>query len=131
MAQEPRIRSYMRVDVVAFKPEMDVLRAMRMLVDHEIAGAPVVDDRGNLVGLLSERDCLRVAFPAFYHHAPAGSVAEYMTRDVETLPADMHLAEAIERFYRGPYRRYPVVEGQMLVGQISRRDVLRALLERY
>ncbi len=131
MDQEPRVERYMSRELVAFTPEMDVLSAMRLLVEHEIAGAPVVDESGNLVGLLSERDCLRVAYPSLYYQQPAGRVAEYMSREVQTVPADMLLSEAAEKFFRGPYRRFPVVQGPQLVGQISRRDVLRAMLERY
>lgn len=131
MAQEPLVRSYMRSDVIAFTPEMDVLRAMRLLIDHEIAGAPVIDAQGQLIGLLSERDCLRIAFPCLYHGEPAGNVAQYMTREVETVPPDMPLALLVEKFYQGPHRRFPVVEGRQLVGQISRRDALRAMLDRY
>lgn len=131
MEQEPRVESYMSRELVAFTPEMDVLRAMRTLVEREVAGAPVVDESGNLVGVLSERDCLRVAYPSLYYQQPAGRVADYMSREVQTLPADMLLSEAAEAFFRGPYRRFPVVSGPRLVGSISRRDVLRAMLERY
>ncbi len=125
----PSARDYMSRSLTVLSPEQDVVRAMQILVDAGISGAPVVDAHGNLKGLLTQRDCLSAAFRASYHGETAGRVADYMTRDVETVPADTPLVELIERFYRSKRRRFPVLEANQLVGQISRRDVLRAFLE--
>jgi CBS domain-containing protein len=119
----------MATSLVTLDPETDVLVAMKRLLDERISGAPVVDARGNLVGVLTQRDCLEVAVQSVYHQAPAGSVAEYMSAPVETLPASAPLMEVIEAFRRSAIRRFPVVEGSRLVGLITRRDVLRAILE--
>jgi CBS domain-containing protein len=94
-----------------------------------VSGAPVVDARGNLLGMLTQRDCLDVAMHAIYHQSPAGRVADYMKQPVETLDADASLVEVVEAFRGSRYRRFPVLEGHRLVGQISRRDVMRAMLE--
>lgn len=123
------VRQYMTTRLVTFTPEMDLHKAIRLLLKHQISGAPVVDARGDLVGLLSKRDCLRVAFSASYHQEQAGPVSDYMSRGVETVEADARLVEVAERFVRGTFRRFPVVEGGRLVGVISRHDVLRALEE--
>lgn len=125
----PTARDYMSQRLVVFSPDMDVGRAMEVLLEQQISGAPVVDGAGVLVGLLTERDCFAVAVNASYHQHPGGKVADYMTRDVETVPADLDIVAVMERFLRGPYRRFPVVEEGRLVGLISRRDVLRAILE--
>lgn len=125
----PDVRDYMSTALVVLSPEQDVLRAMRLLLDHRISGAPVVDGQGNLLGLLTQRDCLAVAFQTGYHGDAAGKVSDYMTSDVETVRADTSLVEVIGRFYRSPHRRFPVMDRNRLVGIISRRDVLRAVLE--
>ncbi len=125
----PSARDYMSTSLTVLAPEQDVVRAMQVLVDAGISGAPVIDNHGNLMGLLTQRDCLSAAFRASYHGETAGRVADYMTRDVETVPADTPLIELIERFYRSKRRRFPVLEENQLVGQISRRDVLRAFLD--
>ena len=122
-------RDFMSSDLVVLTPDMEILRAMELLMTRGISGAPVVDPHGNLVGILTERDCLGVAFDASYHQQPGGKIAEYMSRDVETVPASLDLVAVIERFLRSRYRRFPVLEGTRLVGQISRRDILRAILE--
>lgn len=121
------VRDYMAANLVTFSPDTDVMQALHRLVAQRISGAPVVDERGNLVGMLSERDCLRVALQATYHEESAGKVKDYMSTGVTTVEADTTILEVAEMFLSAPYRRYPVVEDIRLVGQISRRDVLRAL----
>jgi CBS domain-containing protein len=124
-----KVRDFMSTELTVLSPDEHVLRAMRLLIDRGLSGAPVLDERGNLLGVLTQRDCLTVAFRTSYHGDEAGRVEEYMTRDVETVDADTSLVEVIERFYKSPRRRFPVLDGGRIVGLISRRDVLRAFLE--
>lgn len=123
------VKDYMSGKLVTFTPDMDVLDAIHELVQHRIAGAPVVDDHGNLVGMLSEFDCLKVVLTAGYHDEPGGPVSDLMVSDVETVNADMSVIDLAELFMQSGFRRYPVIKDNRLVGQISRRDVLRALAE--
>lgn len=122
-----RVSAYMSGKLITFSPAMDVLDAIHQLVEHRIAGAPVVDDHGNLVGMLSEFDCLEVVLRAGYHGDPGGPVSDFMTDEVQTVNAEMSIVDVASLFLESGFRRYPVVKGNRLVGQISRRDVLRAL----
>ncbi len=110
-------------------PEMRIQDAIRGLLERGFSGAPVVDATGALVGMLSNKDCLKVAFASCYHHDWAGTVRDYMTVPVETMDADLEVVAAAERFVRSGYRRYPVLEGNSLVGQISRYDALRSVMD--
>jgi len=121
------VRDYMAGSIVSFKPETDVLDAIHELVRHRIAGAPVVNDQGELVGMLSELDCLKVSLNAGYYGDWGGPVADFMTPDVETVDADMNIVDLAQKFIDCRFRRFPVLRNNRLVGQISRRDVLRAL----
>jgi CBS domain-containing protein len=121
------VKDYMSKTLVTFKPETSVLDAIHELVRHRIAGAPVVDDAGNLVGMLSELDCLKVALQAGYHGDYGGPVRDYMSGDVKTVNAEMSIVDLAQRFLDSRFRRFPVTDRNRLVGQISRRDVLRAL----
>ena len=123
------VREAMATNLVTFTPQTDIHRAIRVLLDRHLSGAPVVDDAGRLVGMLSKKDCLRVAFEASYHRTPAGRVADFMHADVRVIPPDMDVVQAAELFLDEVYGRFPVVEGDRLVGQISRHDVLRALAD--
>ena len=121
------VKDYMTRTLVTFKPEMDVLDAVHALVEHRIAGAPVVDDEGNLVGMLSEFDCMKIALQAGYHGQFGGPVSDYMTKGVTTVNAEMSIVDLAQMFADKGYRRFPVTDKNRLVGQVSRRDVLRAL----
>jgi CBS domain-containing protein len=113
--------------LVTLHPDMDVLQALRILVEERISGAPVIDQIGNLVGILTERDCMRIALDAGYHGEEGGRVAGFMTGQVETVDAHTPVTEIAERFANRPFRRLPVVEQGRVIGVISRRDVLRCL----
>ena len=121
------VKDYMAGDLITFNPEMDVLDAIHLLLQHRISGAPVIDNLGNIVGLLSEKDCIKVALTASYYEERGGKVAEFMSSNVKTVDANASLVDVAEMFLNEPFRRYPVVDDNRLVGQISRRDVLRAL----
>ena len=121
------VKDYMARTLITFKPEMDVLDAVHELVQHRIAGAPVVDDEGNLIGMLSELDCMQVALNAGYHGDWGGPVSDYMTTDTKTIDGEMNIIDLAQTFVDTRFRRFPVMQGTRLVGQISRRDALRAL----
>jgi CBS domain-containing protein len=71
---------------------------------------------------------MKTVLSAAYHDDLGGTVGELMTRTVETVDVDMGIVELAERFLKTSVRRYPVLDDGRLVGQISRRDVLRAFL---
>lgn len=129
MTDSKTARDFMATKLMTLTPETDIHQAMRLLLDNRLSGAPVVNGEGKLVGVLSKKDCLKVAFSASYHKEWGGPVANYMSRDVQTVEADTDIVEVAEIFLKGPYRRFPVMENGHLVGQISRHDVLRALDE--
>ncbi len=121
------VKDYMSGDPLAFTPDMDVLDAIHLLLKHEMTGAPVVDNMGRVVGFLSEKDCIKTAVSASYHEERGGRVSELMSHSVVTLEPDSSLMEAAEMFVSSPFRCYPVVEEGKLVGQLSRRNILKAL----
>jgi CBS domain-containing protein len=115
--------------LVTLDPAMPIHQAIRILLKNGISGAPVIDVHGRLIGILSKKDCLKVAFNASYHQDLGGAVLEYMTHDPETIDAEADILQAAERFLAGPYRRFPVMADGQTVGLISRHDVLRALAD--
>ncbi len=127
MPRSVSVKDYMSTNLLTFTPDADVQTAIHDLVANQISGAPVVDDNGNLVGMLSERDCLKVALSSGYNAEPGGKVAEYMSQPVESVSVDTSIFEVAEKFINGRYHRYPVLDENRLVGQISRSDVLKAL----
>ena len=129
--KEMRVRDFMINKPVVFARDTDLLDAVRVLVDRRIAAAPVVDERGNLVGLLTERDFLRAALVAGYHGESGGCVGDYMSCDVHAVNADDGLLDVAMRFVETKRRQFPVMEDNRVVGLVARRDVLRAVLDAF
>lgn len=123
------VSDHMARDLLTLSPDQEVNNAVHMLLKRGVSGAPVVDAQGALVGILTEKDCLRAALEASYYRDWGKPVSAYMARDVATIEADTDILAACQMFLDGPYRRYPVVNGGRLVGLVSRTDVLRALGE--
>jgi CBS domain-containing protein len=99
------------------------------LLDKRLSGAPVVDGSGEFIGVLSKKDCLKVVFSTSYYRDWGGKVLEYMSPEAETIDADTDLVMAAKIFLNSHFRRFPVMRDGRLVGQISRCDLLQALIE--
>jgi len=129
MLKSVLIKDYMATNLSTFTPETPISEAIQFLNTHKISGAPVIDGQGCLVGMLSEKDCLKVALQSsYYEDWVGGAVSEYMTSEVETVEDSASVVDLAEKFLDSSYKRFPVLnEDGALVGQISRSDVLRAL----
>jgi predicted transcriptional regulator len=131
MSNIPTINDYMADVLVTFLPSDNIHTAAKTLMEKHISGAPVVDDAGNLVGVLSKKDCLKVVYVASYHQDWGGRVDEYMSRELRTVESGTDIISAADLFVESSYRRFPVLENGRMVGQISRQDILRALYDQW
>ena len=129
MRKPMSVKNYLVSDLITFKPETNVLAAIRTLLKNKISGAPVIDETGWIVGILSEYDCLKPNLEASYHNDVGTLVGDCMSKDVTTIDVNASLTQAAELFIKHGVRRLPVVKHKELIGQISRRDVLRAINE--
>lgn len=122
-----RVREFMTSDLVTLSPAMCVFDAIDHLLSRRISGAPVVDDEGRFDGVFSEKTAMRVLAAAMHDQLPGTNVGSYMNVDRGRLIDENDLLLAIARkFEQTPYRRLPVLRNNRLVGQVSRRDVLKA-----
>lgn len=131
MLRSMLVKDYMKKDLLTLRPDMDVLRAANQLIKSGISGAPVLDSHGRLVGILTERDCMKVALQGFYHGEPGGLVQRHMSPEPEYVGPEQSILTLVERFINGSFQRYPVVDNGRLVGVISRSDVMRAMAKYY
>ncbi len=121
------IQDFMAKDLITFTEETPIETAIETFLAEKISGAPVVDSDGNLIGILSEKDCMKTLFESSYYNNPGGYVKEYMSTELTTVDVHETLSNVADKFIESRFRRFPVLEGDKLVGQISRRDVLRAI----
>lgn len=121
------VKDIMAKKLVTFQPDMHVRAAIESLLKHKISGAPVVDENGTLIGVLSEIDCMPTIIQDLYYSDSGGSVGDFMSTELTTVNSEMGLVDLAEIFQKKHFRRFPVVDNGILVGQVSRRDVLKAI----
>jgi len=123
------IKEFMAKQLITFQSDTPIETAMESFLENKISGAPVLDNEGNLVGVLSEKDCMKTLFESSYYNNLGGFVKEYMSTDLKTINIHDTLSNVADEFIKSRFRRFPVMEGDKLVGQISRRDILRAIVK--
>lgn len=116
----------MTTGVITIRPEATVNEAIELLLSKRISGLPVVDQNGMLVGMITEYALLAMAYDRNVTHQ---KVASYMTREVISVESSTPVSEVADSFILHRVRRLPVVKDGLLVGLVSRVDVLRALYE--
>lgn len=122
-----KVDDYMTRKLVTFTPATPLFEAMTKMLENRISGAPVVDGDGRLIGVLSEIDFLEAMLKGSYHGEVEGTVAQVMTEGAQSIEAGTDIYDVAEILLRDRRRRLPVVSDGRLVGQVSRRDVLRAI----
>ena len=127
MKKELNVANIMTKKLITFTPETQVLNAINTLISYRISGAPVLDEEGNLMGMLSEIDCMETFVQSAYHNEMGGLVKDFMSTEVKSISSSMGIVDLAEYFLETHFRRLPVVDNGKLVGQVSRRDVLRAI----
>jgi len=124
------VTKYMTTDLITFTPETDIIKAIDSMIENQISGAPVLNENKELVGMISEKDCITVIIDSVYHNQPisASKVSKYMTTNIKTVSVEADVVDVASEFLKKNYKRFPVIDEKgRLVGQISRRDILRAV----
>ena len=127
MSHIPHVKEVMDTAVVTIKPDMNVYDAIKILLDKGITSVSVANDDGRLVGILSEKDCLHTLVHGIYEGLPGKKVSEYMTKDVLTINPETDILTVANIFLRNTFRRLLVLDDGKIAGQITRRDMLRAI----
>ena len=142
-----RASDVMSRDVVTVKPDDTVLHAVRLMLQGRISGLPVVNDAGDLVGIVTEGDLLRRSeletqrkrprwieffvgpgrLADEYTHASGRKVHEVMTPDVQSVTEDAPLNAVVGVMERHRIKRVVIMRGRKLAGIITRANLLRAL----
>jgi len=125
------VSDYMTKKLITFKPNQSVLQVMDILIKKRISGGPVVNEKGELMGIISEGDCLKQLSESRYFNMPMGdsNVEKHMVTDVETIDGNMNLFDAANKFLNSKRRRFPIIENGKLIGQISQKDILKAAID--
>lgn len=123
------VSDYMSTKLITFNPAQSMDEVIHTLLKYKISGAPVTNDSGELVGIISEGDCMKEVVKGKYDNMPnlSGTVAEHMTENVISISPDANVFDTAKMFLEKRIRRFPVVNMGKLVGQISQKDIMRAV----
>ncbi|GAA4895424.1 CBS domain-containing protein [Flaviramulus aquimarinus] len=125
------VSDYMTRDLITFTPDQTIESVMQALINNRISGGPVVNEESELIGIISESDCIKQISESRYYNMPMQdmTIEKYITKDVDTIDGNMNIFDAASLFAKSPRRRFPIVENSKLVGQISQKDVLKAAMK--
>lgn len=126
-----KVSDYMTKNLITFKPDQQVMEVIEVLVKHKISGGPVVGENNELLGIISEGDCIKQLNESRYYNMPIqdATVEKFMVRDVETIDGNLNIFDAANKFLEKKRRRFPILEDGKIVGQISQKDVMKAALK--
>ena len=125
-----KVKDYMTTNLITFSPNQSIENVIEKLIKHRISGGPVVNDKQELVGIISEGDCIKQISESRYYNMPMQdqTIEKHMALNVETIDGNMNIFDAANKFLNAKRRRFPIVENGKLVGQISQKDVLKAVM---
>ncbi len=124
------VKMRMKKVPITLRPSMHVHEAVDTLLKHAVSAGFVVNDQGEVVGVLAERDCLDAFMNEKYYESPTALVEDLMSTDVVSISPDADILQAADLFSHHKFHRLPVVSDRRLVGDITRRDVIQAILEK-
>ncbi len=124
------VKDVMSKNLILFRPKETIHDVMIAFIKYKISGGPVVDKYGELMGIISEADCMKEISESRYFNMPIldKTVYHFMTKNVETIEASTSIFDAASLFSKTNRRRFPVIDKKRLVGQVSRKDIVIAAI---
>ncbi|WP_299156708.1 CBS domain-containing protein [uncultured Tenacibaculum sp.] len=126
------VSDYMTKNLITFKENQSIEDVIDSLITNKISGGPVINDKNELVGIISEGDCIKQISESRYYNLPIdqnNTVGKAMAKQVETIDGNMNIFDAANKFLESKRRRFPITENGKLIGQISQKDVLKAAMK--
>lgn len=124
------VKDCMSKSMILFHKDQSIIEVVETLIKFRVSGGPVVDEHKRVIGIISEGDCVKQISESRYYNMPMEDtkVGKYMTTEVETVSPDLNLFDIANLFLKSKRRRFPVVEGGIIIGIVSQKDVLRTSL---
>ena len=119
-------KAIMSREVVSGHPDTPITKVLELLVENDITGVPVVESDGQLVGIVTEKDMIGVLFG---QETPSGTARDYMTEDILSFDENDDIIAVCECLTANHLRRVPILADGRLVGIISRRDLIKYIIE--
>ena len=122
------IEDIMTKDVITVNKDTTIQEAIRIIVENNITGLPVVNKKMQLVGIISEKDVLTLLYNV---GNKTGKVEEFMSREVVSFDIEDNVVDVCDCLVNNHFRRVPIVSGpkKKLVGIITRKNIVQRISE--
>ena len=120
-----KAKEIMTTDVISIGRDIDIYEAIRIMVQNNVTGLPVVNDDMSLAGIISEKDVLSLLYNI---EDKPGSVEDFMTRNPVSFDQDESLIDIAECFINNNFRRVVILDQGKLAGIVSRKDIIGCIL---
>ena len=127
MIHLPIVFDFMDKSFATVQPDTPMQKAIKLLIKRKLTGVLVVDAEKQLLGVLSETDCLKILLRRGFDRFPDDVVESYMHAVPMTVESTLDIIRAAQIFVENPFRRLAVVDAGELVGQITRRDIVKGM----
>lgn len=121
-----KAKSIMKTNVICVSKDTDIYEAIGIMVENNITGLPVVNESQTLVGIITEKDVLKLLYD--FEDVP-DTVEGFMTEQVACLNQEDSLVDVADSFINNHFRRVPILDEDRLVGIISRKDIISHILK--
>ncbi len=123
-----KVEDIMTKNVITVNKKATIQEAIRIIVENNITGLPVVDDKMQLVGIISEKDVLTLLYNVGNR---TGRVEEFMTRKIVSFDIEDSVVDVCDCLVKHHFRRVPIVQGpkKTLVGIITRKNIVQSIFE--
>lgn len=122
-----KVKDIMRAQTVSLSPDTGLASAVSTIQTSGLLGLPVLDNAGNLIGFLSEQDCLKQLVTESYHCETHITVSDMMRKDPLYVSDDLTVFSLAQLMSKGQPKTFPVTRDDRLVGIVTRSDVVKAL----
>src|SRR6056300_407674 len=105
--QSLSVSDYMTTDLITFTPDQSIESVMEAIIKNRISGGPVVNDKHELIGIISEGDCIKQISESRYYNMPMQdqTIEKHMVQNVETIDGNMNIFDAANKFLSAKRRR--------------------------
>jgi CBS domain-containing protein len=121
-----KAKSIMKTNVISVDKDTEIYEAIKILVESNITGLPVVHEDQTLAGIITEKDVLKLLYD--FEDVP-DTVGGFMTEQVTCFDQEDSLIDIADSFTRNHFRRVPILDKGRLVGIISRKDIIGYILK--
>jgi CBS domain-containing protein len=129
-AEQIRVEDHMNKAVVCFNSSQTILEVMDAIIKNGISGGPIVTDNNEILGIISEGDCIKQITESKYYNLPLNemSIGHYMTKNVICVSPNDSIFDVADKFLTTKKRNFPVLQDGKVIGLISQKNVLKAVL---